>query len=338
LERFSQFAEIEFKTENNLKVINVCVYMQSAELRITARVTNSTVVPRCDLAGNLINLPSEDPPLSGIIDSEVGIGRQSTAEWIWPPSVDASLEDPRVFFCKEKKYYICTRLHIDVNHRYSTSIVLLDSSSDVVYPLTISSPRRFEKNWIPIDGHSEKLVILYRSRPFTLLSFDMDSLNKATIMETEEQGHHHDYNGGTKLVELPDGNFLRIARLRFRLWKVGLIHLNYALLYDSNLKLLSESSPFIFRGLGFETCNGAWIEGSNLYLSWTEDDENSFLGKVSISDVLEFHFGKRRKLGLRSVIRRLSAIFHLLRGQKLHKHADLVACVKVPRAFETKQE
>jgi hypothetical protein len=277
-----------------------------------------------------MSIPNEQP-MSGVIDAAIEVESNTNAEWIWKPLESISLEDPRVFFDNGTKYFVCTQLQTDDEKRFYSSMMILSSSTNNLLPLLIDNPRRFEKNWVPFKAFSGKFVLLYRSIPFTLLTFSAESNHKKATVSILDNKHALDYNGGTIFVELPNGNFLRIARFRYRFWKFGLIHLNYALLYDCNLKLLKESSPFIFRGLGFETCNGAWIEDSHLILSWTEDDKHSFIGKIEIENFLIWQFDtKHRK---EKFLQKFKLLVKLTGGFKLSLGAEQQARVRVPKGL-----
>lgn len=161
------------------------------------------------------------------------------------------------------------------------------------------------------------MSLIYSSRPFSILHFES---RKMVFSEQLPITHKFDYHGGTIPIVLPGGYLLRIARRRLRLWPFGLVHLNYALLYDENFNLRYESRPFLFSGLGFEVCNGAWLIGDQIHFAWSEDDENLLIGLVKVKSFMKCLFSDDKEM----YFVRLIKVIKMLRGNRVEYSKTLL--------------
>jgi hypothetical protein len=197
------------------------------------------------------------------------------------------MEDPRAFYLSGSLLYVCTSLLTWGDSGWKTRVAILSANDGSNQILDYSGSKSIEKNWLPTCNITESSEFIYSSKPFVIVRFDKAF---SVIEERSLSDHNLNYHGGTVPIILPGGFHLRIARRRLRLWPYGLVHVNYAILYDKDFGLLFESRPFLFSGLGFEVCNGAWLEHGELILSWSEDDENLLIGKVQLNSFFHWLF------------------------------------------------
>jgi len=301
----------EFKTQIPYRLINPSIYIDGNQKWVVCRVTNSSVMPRSDFLGNMRVASPDDVPMNGLVRFRFDFNGILEMQWVSELSAPPNFEDPRAFFLEGKLFFVCNKLLSWGQSGWKTGVSLVRADSGTHNPLSFSQARKIDKNWLPLKNNLDQLEFIYSSKPFVILHFDEQFI---AASKTQDLKHKFDYHGGTIPIMLPDGGFLRIARRRLRLWPFGLIHINYVLLYNSDFELIHESRPFLFSGLGFEVCNGAWLDGETLFLTWSEDDEDMILGRVELQRFIRWIFDYQKPI----LIVRLVHILNIIRRRRIY--------------------
>jgi len=299
--------------------INQCLYQDDkGNLRLIGRLTNWRYEPRCDLIGNSIrrNWDVVKQPKSGIFELtlDFNLERVSFKELI-ASSFPPNFEDPRLLFLGSKLHLLLTEVSISTTGRLNSSVSLFDTQLMSIKKLEVSIAKSIEKNWVPIDLYQSELRLLYSAKPWVEITNLRESKDTITMQLRKCKDRSEEAtNGGTAIVQLLDGRWMRIARQKRRLFLFGWIHLNYLMIYNSNFELTETFGPFIFRKLGFEVCNGIFLKGEKIHFSWTEDDETSFLAEIDLG-------GLKTKKSSQGFFRESSDLLRALRGKPLRNFA-----------------
>lgn len=282
--------ELVFLNPESYKVINLSFGNLANECTIYARMTNSTVLPRCDLFGNQKTSSDNLIPESYVVKFRLKDAFHETFGEIEFVSKLSTLEDPRFFTFNENDYLLCTKLIRENDTGWPTQIAILDINESSITSLTSPLSSLKEKNWIHWPVDTDDVQFIYKSLPFSIVTVDMKSKQvlKFENVAVIGQQHKFDYHGGSNVTSSFDGKYVRLARRRLRLLKFGFVHVQYLLIYDSNLNLLFQSRPFLFTGFGFEICNSVRKLNQAHVITWTEDDKRTYIAEIDLKRLLDW--------------------------------------------------
>jgi hypothetical protein len=277
--------DISIESSDGLWNINPTI---SNGLNIYFRQTTGAFFPIAKLDG----IPRMDNPTgnfgNGIFKAKVtpNLKLKSVYE-ILPLRSTPCLEDVRVIEDNGKEYLIGTLVTSSRPKPWKSSVAIYDVQSKRMVILKSPRNRENEKNWVPIEASEGSVKILYSSNPQITIEVDLQTGEQINSIPIPQKGA--DLNGGSQLLKLPDGRYLRIARKRFAVLNRGRIHLSYFVLHDRNLMEINRSRPFVFQTLGFEICNGlSFIDKHEIIIAWGENDRKMYLATASLEEIIKW--------------------------------------------------
>ena len=279
-------------TSNELWFTNPTIALEKDSVRIFARATNRAYSPKADKYGAMQRdekgTTLHNGVLTGLLNEE---GKLLHQDFVIPVTSPPCFEDPRVITYKNSYILVGTVIEKEsdlVNREWRIVTGIYLAAQDKHLKIPSPKGRPLEKNWVPISVDGDSLLLQYMNDPLSIVKIDLIS-GESKLEIIDEEVKVTSLNGGTQWVDTGQGTYLRVARKRFPMQKLGYIHLSYLVLHSKNFKEIKRSRPFIFRKIGFEICNGLLLdEDGVLHFSWGEDDKKMFYGKKSLSTTLDW--------------------------------------------------
>ena len=163
------------------------------------------------------------------------------------------------------------------------SVLDLETLEDVEF----CSPNNnsMEKNWIPLPSIENQYSFIYSSKPLSIASFNSNG-NLIDMHFPNSPNLRLNYNGATNSVEISRGIFLRLVRKRFTILGLGTGYFLFALVHDSEMVTIFESSAFFLQKFGIEICNSICLIDDFLYFAFSLDEKDNFIGGVKLESFL----------------------------------------------------
>ena len=271
---------------------NPTILDKKGAVHLFARATNRVYSPESDKYGAMKREERGSSLLNGVLTGLLdNRGDLSGKEFVIPVTTPPCFEDPRVITYKDSYILVGTVIEKEsdlVNREWKLVTGIYLAAQDRLLKIPSPKGRPLEKNWVPISVDGDSLLLQYMNNPLSIIEIDLIS-GESNLKIIDEDVKVTSLNGGTQWVDTGQGTYLRVARKRFPMQKLGYIHLSYLVLHGQNFKEIKRSRPFIFRKIGFEICNGLLLdEDGVLHFSWGEDDKKMFYGKKSLSTTLDW--------------------------------------------------
>jgi hypothetical protein len=270
--------------------LNPTLFKSGEKIFLCWRATNGVFSPVADSSGKM-KLEKSSPQirnqiLIGELDKNLNLlNQRKIHDSVGVPS----FEDPRGFNSNTASFVsgtVVTEEPSNGTGRWRSSVGLLNTSTGEIRIFANPNGKMIEKNWVPVATDETQIKMLYSTNPQVIVEVDKESF-EVEFHSRPNVLNVPNLSGGSQFVEIPGGQFLRVARKRLPVEGKGLVHFSYLLIYDSNLNLSKISRPFIFRKVGFEICNGLTLTSDNLlYFSWGEDDRKLYVMRARLSEVL----------------------------------------------------
>jgi hypothetical protein len=153
-----------------------------------------------------------------------------------------------------------------------------------------SDPSKWEKNWVVIQELENSLLFLNQSKPAIINKVHTKTgvSERLEIQEDKSRQYFANLNGGSPFVRIDSKHFLRVARLTFPIYPIGVTRISVLVLHDLDFKEVARSKPFIFNKLGVEVCNGLLVKDGVVYFSWGEDDLEMYVGWCTKEELMHW--------------------------------------------------
>jgi hypothetical protein len=186
------------------------------------------------------------------------------------------IEDLRIFRWKGKLYAIgmSTQYNAQTVPR-QVLIEMDDGKPKKVVPLEYSLPGTCEKNWMPISG-TEDMLIIYKCHPFTVLKLDPDT---GTISKTKEDVpllNFGDWKGSSQVIPYNDGWVFVIHEIACPA-NSPRVYWHRLVLMDKNMTIQKFTEPFCFTKVGVEYCAGIAEYRDGVVISFGVEDRRAGL-------------------------------------------------------------
>lgn len=270
--------------------INPTIKRNGETIEFFFRKTNLSVRPNADKSGNMQKIQTS-PTLKNALFKGILIDKNelSDVEQVISEDEEIALEDVRVIAHRNQDLLIGTQVRNEFQNsqeKWRTRVVI--QIGDQKYPLESPVGKKYEKNWIPITIKDDSLVMLHSNNPTRLVFFHLRNYTQTSRVLTDTRASIS-LSGGSQLVLLPDLNYLRVARKRFPLFHRGYVHVSFIISNNSDYSECAISTPFLFKGFGFEICNGLQLdENDNFIFSWAENDSTMYVGYCSRIKLIEW--------------------------------------------------
>ena len=193
-------------------------------------------------------------------------------------SAELYIEDPRAHEGTGRYITAHARFGKVSKNFYRMIVIDLATNSGIIVPG--SDPNKWEKNWVVIQELENSLLFLNQSKPAIIDKVNIKTgvSERLEIQEDESRQNFANLNGGSPLVRIDSKHLLRVARLTFPIYPIGVTRISVLVLHDLEFKEVARSKPFIFNKLGVEICNGLLVKDGVVYFSWGEDDLEMYVG------------------------------------------------------------
>ena len=131
------------------------------------------------------------------------------------------------------------------------------------------------------------MTLLYGSNPVTLIEIELTNSSHKLIFTQNKS--EKKLNNRTQVVKTlyPEIPYIRVVSKKFATGKYGYTPLHYFEILTENMKPISLSRPFVFSSRKQEYCQGIAIIDSKIYLSWSEQEINNYIGSIEIDEVVK---------------------------------------------------
>lgn len=266
------------------------------ELNFYARISNRSFMPLADKYGRSLQRSTVDKTHDGICSFKVsGNFDLINFKVIIHPEPTPCFQDPKAVIFNDEIFLFGNYLTKEPHGSDRSSIIqiaYLDLNARKIKVLKNVSKKNIEKNWIPFSLENKILTLVYKSKPFTIMKYNLD-FDTAVFTTHNHNSVNFDYHGGSQFIELNAQLFARIVRFKHRLPKLGLVNLSYVMLHDQNLEVTYVSRPFIFRKFGLEICNGLTLKDGRILFAWGEDDIRMYTGSMAVDDFLKWVYSSK---------------------------------------------
>ncbi len=274
----------------NYYYINPVLVFEKNVLYVYFRETNVSIRPLANCKGQMKKIQTGGGLKSAVIRGKLSKEFLLLDQETYIQSTDSfPLEDVRAIYDSGNLLLIGTHVttgSLGESEVLRTRICIRDTSGTRLLESPVS--KNYEKNWVPIRVTGNSLELLHSTKPSRIVNFDLNSGTQTNYI-SEDSELSIELSGGTPFVRLRNGNYIRVARKRYPLFKKGYVHINFLVLHSAELKIIQVSKPFILNQLGFEICNGlAVTEDENLIFSWGENDHKMFVASSSAQSLLDW--------------------------------------------------
>lgn len=265
-------------------------------LNFYARISNRSFIPLADRKGRSLQRSTVDKTYDGICSFKVSDNFDLiNFNIMLDPQPTPCFQDPKAVIFNDEiflfgNYLIKEPYGSDRSSIIQTAYFNLDTMK--IHTLKNVSNKNIEKNWIPFSLKNRILTLVYKSKPFTIMKYNLD-FDSAVFSTQNYNLVELDYHGGSQFIELNEQLFARIVRFKHRLPKHGLINLSYVMLHNQNLEVIYVSRPFIFRKFGLEICNGLTLKDGRIFFAWGEDDIRMYAGSMAVDDFLKWVYSSK---------------------------------------------
>ena len=180
-------------------------------------------------------------------------------------------EDPRPFVLKGKRYILSQRF-VNTMKDVQNYVVNVDTGEAKQY--IVDEPDFFYgKNWTPFV-YQEKLWIIHRFDPFTLLCDGKVVMQLETNLPVEPGGKFTCHRGGSNGLEVEPGVIFGIGHRTVHGTPDNTIHKPYAWLIDFNsMELYLYDIPDFQAKSKIVDPTSMWMESDKIYVSTYEGDD-----------------------------------------------------------------
>lgn len=197
-----------------------------------------------------------------------------------PPPYDSKItgiEDLRMFRWKGRLFAI--GMSTQYNKLTMPRQVLIEMSDDGnpkrVTPLEYSAPEVCEKNWMPISG-TDDMMVIYKCHPFTVLKIDPDTGSVSKVKETATSLNFGDWKGSSQAIPYNDGWVFVIHEI------VGFenkprVYWHRLVFVDRSMTIKKFTEPFCFTKVGVEYCAGIAEYRDGVVISFGVEDRKAGL-------------------------------------------------------------
>lgn len=266
------------------------------ELNFFARISNRSFIPKTDMKSRTLQRSKVDKTYDGICSFKVSENLDLISfDIINTPHSPPCFQDPRAIIFNDEVVLFGNYLVKEPYGSDRSSIIqtaFFDLKTMHIRVLNKVSNKNIEKNWIPFALKGKVLTLVYRSKPFTIMRYNLES-DTATFTTYFDSLADLDFHGGSQFIELNNQFFARIVRYKHRFPKLGLINLSYVMVHNHNLDIVYVSKPFIFRKFGLEICNGLTVKDGRIYFAWGEDDIRMYSGSMRVDDFLQWVYNSK---------------------------------------------
>lgn len=201
----------------------------------------------------------------------------STKELGEPPyeSLVTGYEDLRIFRWQKRLFAVAmSKRH---NKPGACRQVLMELSDEGhakrVMPLEYSSPGTCEKNWLPIVG-TEDMLVLYRCSPTTVLKVGPETGVVSEVFKEASAMDFGSWKGSSQLVPHGDGWVFIVHENadypdRPRVYWHRFVYMN------KKFRITRFTEPFVFTKVGIEYCAGLAHHAGGLVASFGVDDRQA---------------------------------------------------------------
>jgi hypothetical protein len=277
--------------ETKYYIYNPTLVNFNGELNFFARISNRSFMPKADKKGRTLQRSKVDNTYDGTCFFKISKNFDLIEfEVIINPHSPPCFQDPKAVIFNDEivlfgNYLIKEPYGSDRSSIIQTAYYELKTRQ--INVLKNVSKKNIEKNWIPFSLKGRILTLVYKSKPFTIMKYNLE-FNTAVFCAQNNNLVDLDYHGGSQFIELNEQLFARIVRFKHRLPKLGLINLSYVMLHNQNLEVTYVSKPFIFRKFGLEICNGLTVKDGRIFFAWGEDDIRMYTGSMPVNDFLQW--------------------------------------------------
>ncbi|MFN8590996.1 MAG: hypothetical protein U0031_05980 [Thermomicrobiales bacterium] len=167
-----------------------------------------------------------------------------------------------------------------------TVLVALDGARAGDLRVISDSPRRHEKNWMPVlDQPEEAVRFVYSAAPTVVVRYDLDTAELTPEVIREAPPIASRARGGSQVVAIDDGWLCLTHEVGFSRQGVR-TYAHRWLWFDTAWRLSRISAPFMFRERGVEFAAGLARRGDDLIVSFGVWDREAWLATVPGAEVL----------------------------------------------------
>lgn len=285
---FSHLANIS-SPETSLYVNNFSLFYDGKDLNVIARLTNSTYERISRFTARWIPRDRKGFIYQGLCRFKLSLdGRIWDYSELIAPSRVPCYEDPRVFQFDSRSKVYCSKVIKQGSHENPGWIVRMSVLDlETLEEVEFCSPNNnsMEKNWIPVPSIENKYSFIYSSKPLSIAHFNSHG-NLIEVHYPNSPNLRLNYNGATNSLEISRGIFLRLVRKRFTILGLGTGYFSFALLHDSEMVTIFESSAFLLQKFGIEICNSICLIDGFIYFAFSLDEKDNFIGGVKLESFL----------------------------------------------------
>ena len=154
------------------------------------------------------------------------------------------------------------------------------------------SDRSIEKNWVTVREEDNRLLMLKQSNPPQFVEIELNS-GKTALIKSENIATDYlqsNLNGGSPFVLVNSTFYLRVARMQFPVYGIGITRINILVMHDLSFREILRSMPFVFNSLGVEVCNGFALKDDRFFFAWGEEDRKMYIGTCEKATLLEWFY------------------------------------------------
>jgi hypothetical protein len=285
---FSHLEKISLP-ETSLYVNNLSLFYDGKDINVVARLTNSTYERISRVTARWIPRDRKSLIYQGLCRFKLSLdGRIWDYSELKAPSRVPCYEDPRFSQFDSRSRVYCSKvikqgLRENPGWIVRMSVLDLDTLEDVEF----CSPNNnsMEKNWIPLPSIENQYSFIYSSKPLSIARFNSNG-NLIDMHFPNSPNLRLNYNGASNSVEISRGIFLRLVRKRFTILGLGTGYFSFALVHDSEMVTIFESSAFFLQKFGIEICNSICLIDDFIYFAFSLDEKDNFIGGVKLESFL----------------------------------------------------
>ena len=266
---------------------NPTIVNNKLKLKLYSRISNISFSSLSDRRGKFKPRGKDLPLENQIVCYDYHNGEVDNKKEITALAKVPNYEDPRAIVWRNEIWLVTnkvTKLEGKTSKNWRTIVTLLNPSTKEEFELESPWNLPIEKNWshVPSD---ENLTFLYISNPQVLVSYDLEG---KLVQVIEQPSKFPLLNGGSSLIAVGKDRYLRLGRSTYWYEKRKIMRVNYLVLYNENFEEITCSMPFILKELGNEIANGLTMRDGMFYLTWSFDDEKSYIGTMTVEELLNF--------------------------------------------------
>ena len=214
--------------------------------------------------------------------------REGSARAIGYEDAQVYVEDPRAHAGSGRYITACARFAKFGEDFFR--MIVIDLATNKGSIITSSDLARTEKNWVVIHEFEDSLLFLNQSKPMVVEEVEIKSgfSKRREIQEDNTLDNSTNLNGGSPFVRIDSKHYIRVARLQFPVFPLGVCRISVLVLHDLDFKEVARSKPFVFNKLGIDICHGLMVKEDLVYFSWGEDDRTMFIGWCKTEELMRW--------------------------------------------------